>query len=103
MKRETFDKIELNLQASWLRETKLYDLGIDISEATNNDGVIIDTLMSLVMTEQGYDWFNWFMYEADYISGKKLEHYKATEDDKEILRTIDELYDYLKKNKHFKV
>lgn len=103
MNKETFIKI-LELQSEhYQKEQKLYELGLDTTELNEPLVGAICLLWSELLTEEGVENLDWFLYEKDYISGSLREDMKAwDENNNEILRNTDELYNYLIENKYFK-
>ena len=86
------------------RMTALYKLGIEADNLTVNQDTLVDILMSQILTEYGTDWFFWFMYEKGGIDGKINPKIKGHDGDgTEICKDLKGLYDYLIKNKYFKV
>lgn len=82
-------------------------LGIDLIEYNENSNRLISLLLRQILTPEGIDWYNWFMYEKGAIEdGIGREDIKAysTENgiEVEIISNVDELFDYLKTNKYFK-
>ena len=69
----------------------------------DKQGRLINVLWGHILTEEGLDWFNWFMYEKDGISGKPKKDMKANDGGKEILKDLKGLYNYLTTQKYFKV
>lgn len=82
---------------------KAYDIKLDIIEFTDDYSQVINLLLSVIMTEDGLDWFYWFLYEKDGIEGKIKKDMKAyDENKKEICKNVKGLHEYLTKNKYFK-
>jgi len=82
---------------------KAYDIKLDIIEFTDDYSRVINLLLSVIMTEDGLDWFYWFLYEKDGIEGKIKKDMKAyDENKKEICKNVKELHEYLTENKYFK-
>lgn len=82
---------------------KACDIKLDIIEFTDDYNRVINLLLSVIMTEDGLDWFYWFLYEKDGIEGKIKKDMKAyDENEKEICKNVKELHEYLTKNKYFK-
>tara|TARA_R110000868_G_scaffold409693_1_gene695685 strand:- start:1843 stop:2154 length:312 start_codon:yes stop_codon:yes gene_type:complete len=82
---------------------KACDIKLDIIEFTDDYNRVINLLLSVIMTEDGLDWFYWFLYEKDGIEGKIKKDMKAyDENKKEICKNVKELHEYLTKNKYFK-
>lgn len=100
--KETFIKI-LDLQKEqYLKERGLYKLGIELIDVNEKYERVITLLWQEVLTEEGGSWVSWFLYEKDYISGNLREDIKGWDGEVEIIRDVNELYDYLAENKYFK-
>ena len=82
---------------------KLYKLNIDLLEAFDEQEKVIDLLWKQVLTADGDEWLGWYLYEKDGISGKPKKDFKAHDGDVEICKDVKGLYDYLSKQKYFKV
>jgi len=82
---------------------KAYDLNIDLLDFGNEQEGVIEALWSQILTIKGLDWFNWFLYEKDGISGKPKKDMKAHDGGKEICKDLKGLYDYLTTQKYFKI
>lgn len=82
---------------------RAYDLNIDLIDFCDTQGKLINVLWGHILTEEGLDWFNWFLYEKDGISGKPKKNMKAYDNKKEILKDLKGLYNYLTTQKYFKV
>jgi hypothetical protein len=98
--------IELSVENSKKIDTAL-EIGVDLIEYTETHNQIINLLLSQILTVQGLDWYNWFMYEKGVINdGVGREDMKAYstegEEEMEIASSVDSLFDYLKTNKYFK-
>lgn len=102
MKKETFIKI-LELQSEhYKKEQQLYELGVDTVELNEPLVGAVHILWKELLTEEGLENLDWFLYEKDYISGEPREDMKAWDENKnEILKDVDELYDYLFSNSYF--
>ena len=80
-----------------------YKLKIDLHEMLDDHYSVVDKLWGHILTESGEDWFNWYMYEKNGISGTPKEELTASDSDgTEICKDLEGLYDYLIKNKYFK-
>jgi hypothetical protein len=86
-----------------IKVSKAYDLNIDLIDFNNDQCVLVNALWSQILTVEGLDWFNWFLYEKDGISGKVKRDMKAYSGKKEILKDLKGLYNYLTTQKYFKV
>lgn len=81
-----------------------YQLNIDLIDFNNTQNVLINALWNQILTEDGKEWFDWFMYEKEYIEdGIGRKDMKAHDGDKEIVKNLKGLHDYLTKHKHFKL
>jgi predicted protein tyrosine phosphatase len=64
----------------------------------------VSLLWKQVLTKEGIDWLDWFLYEKDYINGNLRKDLKAWDSDKkEICKDLKSLYKYLIKEKYFLV
>lgn len=75
--------------------------GISIKdEVRDNIGHIEYLIIKENFGENGYDWFNWWMYELPSVRKKEVKEYYASEADGTpiILDTPDQLYDFLLQN-----
>lgn len=99
---ETFKKI-LDLQAEhYQKEQTLYELGVDTINLNEPLVGAISMLWSEVLTESGDDWLSFWLYDKYAISGMPDESIKAFDGDVEILKSVEELYDYLVSNSYFR-
>jgi len=86
------------------RVDAIYDLKIDLLEFNDDNQQLVCLLWKQLLTKDGYDWLQWFLYEKNYISdGKGRKEMIAWDDDgKEICRNLKGTYTYLTKQKYFK-
>ena len=91
------------------RQSEAYRLGIDLIEFTDDYQKLSNNLLSIILTKDGLDWFSWFMYEKDFIKGEggrpDMNAYhldKETGKQFEIIRNLEELYNYLVENDYIK-
>lgn len=94
--------VESNNKISSALET-----GIDLIEFNETQNQINSLLLHQIMTTEGVDWFNWFLYEKGVIEdGIGRSDMKAfttiNEEEIEIVADTKELHDYLKTNSYFK-
>lgn len=99
MKREVFKEIVETCNNMSNCVDKLYELKIDIINSPFF--TYFNTLESICIKneygDEGYDWYMWFIYEK--MTSKNPEKMRAwDENGNEILKDLDELYDYLEKN-----
>lgn len=103
----TFEKfkemVDLMVTAS-RKKQQAYDLGIDLYEAFEENEALVNRLWDSLLTEEGLDWFNWFMYEKDYLrDGVGKLNFNATDNGTPICEDLNGLYEYLTKNNYFKI
>jgi alpha-amylase/alpha-mannosidase (GH57 family) len=79
-----------------------YKLNIDLIDFCDDQNRLVNALWNQILTEEGLDWFNWFMYEKDYISGKLREDLKAMDKGIEICKDLKGLHEYLVIQMYFK-
>lgn len=83
------------------RILELYKLKVDLVEVFSEESTVIELLWKEVLTEFGYDWLSWYLYEKDGISGKPIKELKAWDKEKEICKNIRNLWEYLIKEEYF--
>ena len=76
-----------------------YKAKIDLIEFTDVYSAIITNLVLEIYGEEGSDWFSWWIYENNFGAGG-LEAYD--ENNKEILKTIEELWEFLEEKRKIK-
>lgn len=78
---------------------KLEELGIDICENPLVSSVykLFDTIISDSYGQEGLEWVQWWVYEKS--NNPELKAYETDEqgNEVEIIRNVDELYNYLEK------
>ena len=85
------------------RINKLYKLGLDSYEMFDEHDRIINALWKEVLTEEGYEWLFWYLYEKNGISGKPKKYLEATDKDgTEICYNLISIYKFLVKEGYFK-
>lgn len=93
MTREDFKKMIGLIEGHSYKSEMVYNYGIDAIEFTDELNKVISMLMREAFGEIGYDWISWFLYEKE--SGAREDIRAFDENDNEIIRDIDELYDYV--------
>lgn len=100
MNREQFKEIINKLKLISEYSSEYYKFGIDLygGKFPILDSVysVISLLFEAIYSEEGYDWISWFCYENDF----GLNGLEATDDDRPICQTVDELYDYIEQFKY---
>jgi hypothetical protein len=94
MKYETFEKLITELQNISNRYSKLYDLGVDLLNYDEPIQTVNSILMLELFGKEGKDWIEWYLYERESHSGKKLQAWDK--DDNEICYDIPSLWDTVK-------
>jgi hypothetical protein len=80
-----------------------YKLNIDLIEFNDDQNKLINALWGHILTVDGVDWFNWFMYEKNYISGNLRKDLTAYDNSgKEICKDLKGLHEYLVIQMYFK-
>ena len=101
----TYEKFKqiINLQiADHNRILALSKLKVDLVEMLSDQSLATELLWQEVLTEHGYDWLCWYLYEKDGISGKPRKDLKAWgKEKKEICKNIKSLWTYLVKEEYF--
>ena len=106
----TFEKfkhiVDLMVQNS-AKLDRSYENGIDLIDFTEGYSIVINYLWGQVLTTDGLDWFDWFMYEKNYlqdgIGNPEMTAYSTDSGEQvEIIKDLEGLYEYLIENKYFK-
>jgi len=104
MKFEEFKDMTDLMVKHWKGVDKCYNIGIDIMDFLDTQETLVNALWDKILTVEGLDWFNWFMYEKNYISdGVGRADLTASADGKPICSDLQGLFDYLNENNYFKV
>lgn len=96
MKKEIFKKIlSLKKEVDEYVDQVEDILKIDIFETKSVDNfyTLFDIAFKNEYTIEGFDWISWFVFEK-----MDREEIKAYDNDIEILKNIDELYEYVESN-----
>lgn len=84
------------------KNREAYRLGIDILEYHDPYDKAINILFEEILTEEGMEWFGWYLYEKDGISGNPKPDMKAWDNKKEICKNLKDLHGYLTINRYFR-
>jgi len=96
MKLEVFKKIVKLLQLNNKKISKLYALGMDITNITDELEQVVSHLIGAIYGKDGLETFEWWCYEKEWGTNKKLE---MTSIDSQLLcDTIEDLHKYLEDN-----
>lgn len=89
---ENFLKVLLGLKAESERLDALHQAGLDLVNFSDPYHIIIQTLLTEIYGEVGYDWISWFCYENDF--GQK--GLRAWDKDKNpICHSFQSLWEYI--------
>lgn len=81
-----------------------HTIGIDLYDICEPQEKLVNSLWNIILTDYGLDWFNWFMYEKNYIQdGVGRPDLTAHDGDTPICEDLKGLYEYLVKNNYFKI
>ena len=107
----TFEKFKHIVDLMVQNSSKLdgsYELGIDLIEFSEGYSIVINYLWGQLLTTEGLDWFDWFMYEKNYlqdgVGNPEMQAYSKTDNDEqvEIIKDLKGLYEYFIENNYFK-
>jgi hypothetical protein len=90
-----------------------YAAGIDLLEFIEGYSKTIQLLWENILTDKGFEWLDWFLYEKGYIQdgigNPELRAFDRTYDplteektEIEIIRNLEELHEFLTQNNYFK-
>jgi len=65
MTKEIFKYILDQLKEQEIKNQKLYELDIDITNFLDSHHKVITTLLKVYYGEEGEDWLSWYLYERD--------------------------------------
>ncbi len=102
-------KVTVNLMVESSKDLRTAcDLGIDLIDFAENYNTTISMLWSSILTSEGVDWLEWFLYEKDYlkdgVGDPEMQAFSKTDNDEqvEIVKDLEGLYEYLVENNYFK-
>ena len=82
---------------------EIYKCKIDLLDVMNDIERAVECLWDRLLTPDGAEWLNWYLYEKDGISGNPREDLTATDKDgKEICKDVKSLHEFLIKEDYFK-
>lgn len=101
----TYEKFKQLIDLQIAHHKKIMDLcklGVDLIETLEEQSKTIELLWQEVLTEFGYDWLCWYLYEKSGISGEPRVDLQAWDDEKnEICKDVRGLWEYLIKEEYF--
>ena len=96
-----FKKIIENIQKYSDKVSKLYELNVDLIDFNDEYYENQNILLKYIYTKEGLDWFDWFVYEK-LLSNQPEEMTAHDADGTEILKSVDELWEFLEKDYRIK-
>jgi hypothetical protein len=110
---ENFKSVLETMHISSVQVSQAYDIGLNVFEFTESYHKTISLLLDSLLTSDGKEWVEWFLYEKNYIHDKigrsDLKAYHEYTDPNtgkkikvEICKDLENLYEYLKENNYFK-
>lgn len=83
---------------------QLYKIGVNLTEREESYQTLLSILWKEILTDDGINWLEWFLYDKGAIDGCIREDIKAWDAEKnEICKDLNGLHKYLKKSGYFKV
>ena len=95
----------IDLQIAHTKRVRaFYDLKLDLIETFSEQEKAVELLWEAILTEYGYDWLCWYLYEKDGVGGKPRADLQAWDkEENEICKDLKGLWEYLTKEKYFKI
>lgn len=102
---EEFEKILTLQHKHHVMLNSAYALKIDFIEAFSDLESAVSLMWKSILTKDGHDWLEWFLYEKDWIEDMigRADMNAWDENQVEICQNLQELYNYLKQSNYFKV
>jgi hypothetical protein len=102
-----YEKLEKYISILSEQEKKIkkaYDAGVDIIDFTDKYHELFKILWEEILTPEGIDWLEWFLFEKDAISGEPRKEMTAWDENKNpICEDLKGLYEYLLVNNYFRI
>ncbi len=102
-----YEKLEkyINLLSEQDKKVKkAYSAGVDILDFTDQYHTLFRMLWEEILTPEGLDWLEWFLWEKDAISGEPRKDMNAWDENKNpICEDLKGLYEYLRVNNYFRI
>ncbi len=102
MNKETFIKVMELINSADQRNNTLYEAGIDSLEYSDAYHEIIHLLGISSMTEEGWDWVEYYLYELPLLGDVDVKCGKYEDGSPIYLRNIEELWNFLEKSGYVK-
>jgi hypothetical protein len=104
MEYEKLEKYISILSDQHKKVNQIYKLGVDIIDFTDQYHTLFKMLWGEILTPEGLDWLEWFIWDKGAIEGEIKEEIGAwDEDGNPICQDLKGLYEYLNANNYFKV
>lgn len=98
MEYKEFEKVIFCLKNQSDKESKAYDLKIDLFDFVDPYHLLIQILLIDIYGVDGFGWFSWFCYENDFGDGKPDATEEINGEKKPICYNIPSLHEYLETN-----
>jgi hypothetical protein len=103
MKYENLKKYIKVLSEQQKKSRDLYKCGVDIMEFTDNYHTLFRILWQEILTDEGLDWLEWFIWEKGAVDGKIRKDIQAWDaNGNPICEDLKGLHKYLVDNNYFK-
>lgn len=104
MKYEKLEKYISILVNQDLKVNKAYDAGVDIMDFADDYHLIIKMMLEEILTPEGINWLEWFIWEKGAITGELNKDLDAwDENGNPICQDLKGLYEHLVTNNYFKI
>jgi len=92
MKKKELSEIILTLKKISDQNRKLYELGVDLINFSEDYYIMIEIMLKNIYTKESLGWFDWYCYENDFGRGNLT----ATDGTNPICEDINGLFKLLK-------
>ena len=96
---ENFKKLIELLKEADVQVDNAYKAKVDLIDFVDVYHGVITLLLNEIYGEEGSDWFSWWLYENNFGTGNLGAW---DESNKEILKTIEELWEFLEEKRKIK-
>jgi hypothetical protein len=104
MKYEDLEKYLYILSEQHKKLEELHKLGVDLIDFSDPYMTLTRILWMEILTSEGLDWLEWFIWERGGIEGKPINEIGAwDENGNPICKDLKGVYEYLVANNYFKI